>query len=267
MLTDLAPSIPVHEGLYFVQTSTSDAILTAASCSKLGHDLAKSARASNPLFFCVDLKPLICKPPLRIDQITMSSDWFLDYFGAGVVIFTSGTTGPPKGAVRSRSFLDAMAQRTADHYGLHRGDVVMHTLPVHHTTGIGTTFMPFIISGAGVEFNSGGFDPQRVWERWRKGGLTFFSGVPTMYMRLMRYYENVIIKMPLHKQKEYVDGAQRFRSLLCGTAALPHSLQQKWQELRNGRRILERYGSTESSTVFTVNPDDLECPDVSLPSR
>lgn len=56
----------------------------------------------------------------------------------------------------------------------------MHCLPVHHVTGIGTTFMPFVLAGATVEFRSGGFEPAAVWERWREGEVTLYSGVPTM---------------------------------------------------------------------------------------
>lgn len=241
------------------------AVLTSARCKRLGSELtAAIASSTNPNFKFIEIRPHLFRPTLSPSDIIVSSDHFLDYYGAGLVIFTSGTTGPPKGAVKRRSFIDGNAQGMSDLYTLGPKDVVMHNLPVHHATGISTTFMPFLQSGSCIEFHSGGFDPADVWERWRKGGLTLFSGVPTMYMRLMRYYETNISKLPAHEREQYIVAIRSFKALLCGTSALPYSLQQKWSALLGGKRILERYGTTEFSGAFTVQPADRNCPDVSL---
>lgn len=248
-----------------MRKSQAVAVLTATRCAKLGRDLAQTiSSTSDPNFRSIDIRPHLWQPVLAPCDLIVSSDHFLDYYGSGLVIFTSGTTGPPKAAVRRRAFLDASAQSMADLYNLGPNDMVMHNLPVHHATGIGTTFMPFLISGSCIEFHSGGFDPANVWERWRQGGLTLFSGVPTIYMRLMRYYEVSICKLPPAQREEYVIAARSFKALLCGTSALPRPLQQKWSQLLGGKRILERYGSTEFSGAFTVPPDDTYCPDVSM---
>jgi malonyl-CoA/methylmalonyl-CoA synthetase len=243
-------------------------LLTSHQCSKLGNELSKAiSSTSNPHFKSIALKPLIWKTPLSPGEIILSQDHLIDYHGSGLVIFTSGTTGPPKGAVKPRTYLDASAQRTADLNGIGRDDVVMHGLPVHHATGIGTTLMPFLLAGACVEFHSGGFDPAKVWERWRRGGITFYSGVPTIYMRLMRYYETDISKLPVDLQSKYVEGARKIKVLMCGTSALPGSLQQKWAVVA-GKRILERYGATEFSSCFSIHPRDvMNCPDVSTSTR
>jgi malonyl-CoA/methylmalonyl-CoA synthetase len=104
-----------------------------------------------------------------------------------------------------------------------------------------------------------------MWERWLKGDLTVFSGVPTMYQRMMRYYEDEIVaKRGAQEAKRYAEAARSFRLLLCGTSALPFSLQSKWiSPLGNENRILESYGGTEFSGVFSVQPRDMNNPDVS----
>ncbi|OCT44473.1 hypothetical protein CLCR_05634 [Cladophialophora carrionii] len=265
IIVPLSPALPEQEALYYVKTSRAVVMLSSTKNASSGRNIARAVSSTfNPGYQSIDIAPLIGRPPLRAADMLVSCDHFLDYHGAGLVIFTSGTTGPPKGALRRRSFIDGQATRIADLYALNRGDRVMHILPVHHATGIGTTFLPFLLSGACVEFHSSGFDPVKVWEHWRAKRLTYFSGVPTMYMRMMAHYETVLKNLPPHVAESYVAGARHFRQLLCGTSALPRPLADKWKALMGGRRILERYGTTEFSGAFTIPPGDKECPDGSV---
>ncbi|KAJ5558580.1 hypothetical protein N7535_008796 [Penicillium sp. DV-2018c] len=263
VLVPISTSVPLEEAIYFANTCQSVAILCASKYADFGQTLAKKVHATrNPNFISMSIRPEIRKPLIPHTDIVISSDHFLDYSGPGLAIFTSGTSGPPKCAVKRRSFIDMNAKAIADWYGLQETDVVLHTLPVHHATGIGITFMPFLLAGATIEFQSSGFDAAQVWDRWRKGGLTVFSGVPTMYMRLIRHFEEVISKSP--EVHSYVQAASAFRLMMCGTSALPFSLQMKWSKLLNGKRILERYGATEFSSVFSVKPGDSQNPDGSV---
>ncbi|KAJ4854632.1 AMP-binding enzyme domain-containing protein [Trichoderma breve] len=232
VIVPISASIPVHEAMYFAKTSRSIGVLYSSN------------------FVSMEILQQICKPPLPASNIIISSDHHLNYHGAGLVIFTSGTSGPPKGAVKERSFLDTNAQAVAQWYNLQESDVVLHTLPVHHATGI--------------KFQSSGFHPDQIWERWRQGGLTVFSGVPTMYMRLMKYFEENISKKSSTDSQGYVRAAKSFRLMMSGSAALPFSLQSKWIKLLDGKRILERYGATEFGSVFSVKPGDSNNPDGSV---
>ena len=142
---------------------------------------------------------------------------------------------------------------------------MLHVLPVHHATGITVTLLPFLWSGGHIEFRSGGFDQAWTWERIRKADLDYFSGVPTIYMRLMQFYEQRLSKLP--NAQEYVNGAAHIRVMLCGTSALPRPLQQKWTKLRGGRQICTRYGGTEFGNVFTVTPWMKNVPDGSVGTK
>ena len=206
------------------------------------------------------------QPRLEPEQILISADHCLNDDEPGIVIFTSGTTGPPKGAVKRRGNIWDSSFMVVDQYGLSEGDVVLHTLPVHHATGIGFTLIPYLIIGGCIEFRSGGFDTAWTWERIRQGGLDYFSGVPTIYMRLMQYYETHLIMLPPEKLNEYIKGIRGFKALICGTSALPRPLQQKWTKLRDGKAILTRYGGTEFGSGFQVPLHATDIPEV-RPSR
>ncbi|KAJ5781022.1 hypothetical protein N7457_006182 [Penicillium paradoxum] len=263
VLVPISTAVPLEEALYFANTCQSVALLCSSKYAEFGQRLAQTIHTTrDPSFVSLSIRPEICKKLIPHDRIVVSSDHYLDYNGDGLAIFTSGTSGPPKCAVKRRSFIDMNAKAIADWYGLKEDDVVLHTLPVHHATGIGITFMPFLLAGATIEFQSSGFNAAEIWDRWRKGGLTVFSGVPTMYMRLMRHFEEVLSKGP--QARSYVQAASAFRLMMCGTSALPFSLQMKWSKLLNGKRILERYGATEFSSVFSVRPGDSENPDGSV---
>ena len=251
--TPISPDIPVKEASYFATKAQAVAVLTADRCLKLGAELQDSIRGvSSPTFESIRIRPHLMQPCMNPEDFQISSDRYMDLNRAGYVIFTSGTTGPPKGGVKRRGFLYDVATQFSDQHGIREGDLVLHVLPVHHATGITVTLLPFLWSGGCIEFRSGGFDTAWTWERIRKADLDFFSGVPTIYMRLMQYYEQVLIKRP--EAPQYAQGASHIRAMLCGTSALPRPLQQKWTALRGGSGILTRYGGTEFGNAFTVTP-------------
>jgi malonyl-CoA/methylmalonyl-CoA synthetase len=249
----ISPDLPVKEATYFATKAKAVAVLTADRCIKLGQGLEEAINSGHDATFrSIRIRPYVMQPCMKPEEFQISSDRYMDINKSGYVIFTSGTTGPPKGGVKRRGFLYDVATQFSDQHGIREGDLVLHVLPVHHATGITVTLLPFLWSGGTIEFRSGGFDTKWTWERIRKADLDFFSGVPTIYMRLMQYYEQVLSKLP--DAPQYVQGASRIRAMLCGTSALPRPLQQKWTALRGGSGILTRYGGTEFGNAFTVTP-------------
>jgi malonyl-CoA/methylmalonyl-CoA synthetase len=262
--------LPVQEAAYFINKSQAAAILLSSSATDLGHSLARTiCTSTNPDFRCFAISSSLFAPTLAPLDFILSSDKYLDDNAPGVVIFTSGTTGPPKGSVMRRAFTYDAATAVAELYGLTSSDSILHCLPVHHATGIGIMFFPFLISGCMIEFRSGGFDEHWLWERWREGAtdsakrITFYSGVPTMFMRMRRHYQRVLKVLPPEQLAQYVAGARQFRACLCGTSALPRPINDFWTELM-GKRILQRYGATEFGAVFHVGMDDEKVPDGSV---
>ena len=255
--------LPSEEALYFVTESRAAAILCSTDALKLGTAVESLVRKedSKTSFTAIEIAPSLFNSPLHPNDIKVSSNTYLSDSAPGVVIFTSGTTGPPKGAVMRRGFIHDTALAVADHYSLGPNDTMLHVLPVHHATGIGINFFPCLISGCVVEFKSGSFSPEWIWERWRKGGVTVFSGVPTIYMRMQRYFEQTLSSK--QKVHEYVQGARNIKACLCGTSALPKPIADFWAQIL-GKKILLRYGGTEFGAVFKVRVGDDNVPDGSV---
>jgi malonyl-CoA/methylmalonyl-CoA synthetase len=259
-------ALPPEEALYFATKSRAAGVLVSPEALRLGLALEKLVKQQDvgSYFTCIPVEPCLWTTPLSLEKIIISADLYLDDNAPGVVIFTSGTTGPPKGSVMRRAYAFDGALAVADHYAVTQDDVLLHLLPVHHATGLGIMFFPFLISGALIEFRSGSFSPEWTWQRWRKGGITFFSGVPTIYMRMMRHYQRTIAHEP--NVREYVEGARKLRACICGTSALPKPIADFWAGIL-GRKILLRYGASEIGAPFKVLPSDANVPDGSVGTK
>jgi malonyl-CoA/methylmalonyl-CoA synthetase len=150
------------------------------------------------------------------------------------VMYTSGTTGPPKGVQIPRraitSNLDALAeiwQWTAD-------DRVTHALPVFHVHGLIIGVLGPLRRGGQVE-HVGRFSAQALAQALRRGATVMF-GVPTMYTRIAR---------EAAEDRELADAFAGARLLVSGSAALPTTVHDHIKQL-TGQAILERYGMTET---------------------
>lgn len=99
-----------------------------------------------------------------------------------------------------------------------------------------------LLSGATVEMHPK-FDPAVVWKRWcDQGSSTMFFAVPTVYSRLVDYFDAHIRSTELEQDARL--GAKALRLVVSGSAALPAPIKTKFAEI-TGQVLLERYGMTE----------------------
>ncbi|KAJ3529549.1 hypothetical protein NM208_g9705 [Fusarium decemcellulare] len=235
---------------YLKGLAAEGSVLASSSATALGQSLQTFAwdAGFSKSFRCLDIRESIFNPPLLPSDMIISHERRLDSDGAALVIFTSGTTGPPKGVVQRRLLLDDGSLYVAQQMHVTENDTILHVLPVHHATGAQLSFFPFLLSGACIEFRNGSFDPGWVWNRLKQGDITFFSGVPTIYTRMMRFYQETLAQKA--DAADYVQGARRTRNI-CGTSALPHFVDTFWTNLL-GHRIIQRYGSSESGVALNM---------------
>lgn len=158
-----------------------------------------------------------------------------------LLTYTSGTTGPPKGAMNSHANVVAVARSFADFAGVAPGDVVLAIAPLFHITGAVINATLALITGATLVF-TGRFRPAVVLEAFSEHGVTFTIGSITAYNALMRLDEA---------------GPEHFaavKSLYSGGAPIPPSTVDRFQE-RFGHYLHNAYGMTETTSgVIAVPP-------------
>ncbi|MBS1880043.1 MAG: AMP-binding protein [Actinobacteria bacterium] len=155
-----------------------------------------------------------------------------------LVLYTSGTTGPPKGVVISRAAIAADLDGLAQAWEWTAEDVVAQALPLYHAHGLVLGVLgPLRLGGAAMLL--GRFDPDAVAAALR-GPATMLFGVPTMYRRL---------RLAAEERPELAAALGSARLLVSGSAALPAAEHAALERL-TGQRVVERYGMTE--TLITV---------------
>ena len=105
-----------------------------------------------------------------------------------MIVYTSGTTGRPKGVVTTHANLQAQLNSLETAWGWTADDRILLVLPLHHIHGIVNVLTSALWSGACCEMHSR-FEAEAVWSRIAAGGLTLFMAVPTTYTRLIQSWE------------------------------------------------------------------------------
>ena len=158
---------------------------------------------------------------------------------AALMVFTSGTTGRPKGVVHTHASLTAQITGMVDQWEWSAVDRTLCVLPMHHIHGLVNATLTPLAVGAVLEA-PGSFDPHHTWERLASGEMTVFTAVPTIYARLIDAWDRAATEV----RERWSQGAAGLRLMISGSAALPVSMLDRWQEL-TGHVLLERYGMTE----------------------
>jgi long-chain acyl-CoA synthetase len=157
-----------------------------------------------------------------------------------VILYTSGTTGKPKGAELTHSNLSRnadIASRTTCE--IERGDVVLGALPLFHSFGQTVSMNGSLLVGASLTLLPK-FDPGEALELMQRDGVTHFYGVPTMYGALLH-----------HPDREDFDTSS-LRICITGGASMPVEVLRGFEQAFDCE-LLEGYGLSETSPVASSN--------------
>jgi len=168
-----------------------------------------------------------------------------------MMLYTSGTTGKPKGVVLTHANIEAQVVSLVEAWGWKASDRTLLVLPLHHVHGIVNVLTCALWSGACCEMPPR-FAPETVWERIASGELTSLMAVPTIYTRLIAAWE----AESATRRQELSRAAWGLRLMVSGSAALPVRTLERWRTI-TGQTLLERYGMTEIGMALS-NPLDGE---------
>jgi len=179
------------------------------------------------------------QPPAKVDAET-----------AALIVYTSGTTGRPKGAVLSHRALLSNLTTVARAWRWTEHDRLLLTLPCFHLHGLGLGIMASLLIGSSIALRRR-FVAADVCADLARVEATMFFGVPTMYNRL--------VALPDQALTAYA--RQRMRLWVSGSAPLTAATFERFQE-RFGSQLLERYGMTECGFVLATPYDGPRRPGV-----
>jgi malonyl-CoA/methylmalonyl-CoA synthetase len=231
----LAISYPPAELDYVIRDSGASVVVSDPASAATLMPLAKGARAR----FLTTTTALAA---------SMADD--LPHLGSNrraMIVYTSGTTGRPKGAVSTHQNIGAQIASLVEAWRWTPSDRLLLALPLHHVHGIINGLGSALAVRATCEILPA-FDAEVVWSRLASGDITVFTAVPTIYHRLIASWHAASPDV----QRARSEGARRLRLMMSGSAALPVQTLERWREI-TGHTLLERYGMTELGMALS-NP-------------
>ncbi|GAV64455.1 AMP-binding domain-containing protein [Cephalotus follicularis] len=242
----LALSYPEVELLHVMNDSDISMILSTEDYRQAMQNLAVKTSAQ---FSLLQPVPSLNSSPSVLDLSRIEAIYADRVKDPALIVYTSGTTGKPKGVVHTHKSISAQVQTLAEAWEYSATDQFLHCLPLHHVHGLFNALLAPLYAGSTVEFMPR-FSVRGIWQRWRESysengtkahdNITVFTGVPTMYTRLIQGYE----AMDPELQAVSASAARQLRLMMCGSSALPQPVMQQWETI-TGHRLLERYGMTE----------------------
>lgn len=221
----LAPHIPKVEQIIICETASSE---SNGEGSRGEETLNTLKMKSFTKLLSTDFAP--------IDVFDLDDD------DVAVILYTSGTTGQPKGAMLTHKNLYSNAIDTANYLKMSDGDVVVTTLPMFHVFCLTVSLNAPLMNGATLLIVPR-FSPQVVMELVKRHQATVFAGVPTMYNFLFQYEQAI------------PEDLNSLRLCISGGASMPVSLlkgfEQKFKVV-----VSEGFGLSEASPVTCFNPLD-----------
>jgi malonyl-CoA/methylmalonyl-CoA synthetase len=156
-----------------------------------------------------------------------------------MILYTSGTTGRPRGVVLTHRNIAAQIATLVDAWEWRPDDRILNVLPLHHVHGIVNVLSCALWAGATCDFLPR-FDAEWAWTRLLSHRYTLFMAVPTIYVKLIAAWERGAVR----RQRQLSRACRQLRLMVSGSAALPVTVLERWRAI-SGHTLLERYGMTE----------------------
>lgn len=227
-------SHPPAELDYLIRDADASFVVAEPEAADTLRPIAEAARAA-----CITTGEALAATPRLLPDVAATR--------RALMVYTSGTTGRPKGVVTTHANIRAQVESLVAAWGWTPDDRILLVLPLHHVHGIVNVVSCALWSGAACEMLPR-FDAAETWDRIADGQLTLFMAVPTSYRRLIAAWDEA----PEERRRAMAEGCRGMRLMVSGSAALPIQTLERWREI-SGHTLLERYGMTEIGMALS-NP-------------
>ncbi|MGZ8771555.1 MAG: long-chain-fatty-acid--CoA ligase [Aeromicrobium sp.] len=225
-----------REAAFFLSDSQAKVLLAWHQFAEPAEAGASSAGATCVLVGTATFDDAVAGVEPNFDVVERAPD------DTAVILYTSGTTGSPKGAELTHANLTSNATVTADLFGVDEGAVILGALPLFHAFGQTCALNVSVQVGACLTLIPR-FDAERVLQIIERDKVTVFEGVPTMYAAM------------LHQPNASEFDVSSLTLCVSGGAALPLEVMRGFEE-QFGCVIIEGYGLSETSPVASFNHPD-----------
>lgn len=213
-------SYPTDEIVHRLNTSGTNVVLT---------DMSYQALQNNKT---INIKSLLLSSNVTVENKIFDEDV------PALILFTSGTTGKPKGVVHSFSTLSHQLNDLNSAWEISPDDEMFLSLPLNHIHGLVTGMLNGLAAGAGVTMY-GHFEVEQTWRKLTEERTTFFTAVPAIYSKLLTHAR-------ANKGSFNLD---HLRLMISGSSPLSEPLLNSWISEFRKKGIVERYGMTETGMI------------------
>ncbi|KAE8163745.1 hypothetical protein BDV40DRAFT_311493 [Aspergillus tamarii] len=242
----LSTGLNPGEALYFLKKTKAAYILTEERTVEMATTFTEHARNEGQRVALIT----ITRADPAIATISSSTELEINQeltfpeTASCLILFTSGTTGPPKGVVLPRKMF---------HYGegITPATLYLASCPPHWIGGTG--LIDSVLFGENLHMLKSEAPPARFWEVLREGRVTEMTISPTLLRRLMEYYQENISHLAAEQRNEYIDGAKKLERVLVSGSMLSSSTWRFFADL-TGMPIINGYGITEMGGGVIINP-------------
>ncbi|KAM0669845.1 hypothetical protein ACQRIU_000240 [Beauveria bassiana] len=246
----LSPPFPVPELQYILDQSAASVLVASPKFAAKATEVLATDLKQKPAYF--ELPKHTGGGGGATEAVALADE---DVSGAGLMLYTSGTTNRPKGVLLPEEVLTAQCRSLHQAWQYSSADHLLHVLPLHHIHGTVNAVLTPLFAGSSIEFMFP-FNADAVWKRFAAPFLptngttssttppvTFFTVVPTVYSRLLASHKALSPAMQAATREALAP--RHLRVNISGSAALPTPVKAAWAALSGGNVLLERYGMTE----------------------